>query len=67
MNRESYPTDVSDEIRAFLAPYLTLISQTAPQRDYPLRELFDALRWILFALPLISIRGIAKSLLRPHG
>jgi transposase len=49
MNRKSYPTDVSDDEWTFLAPYLTLMSESAPQRDYPLRELFNALRWILRA------------------
>lgn len=49
MNRKSYPTDVSDDEWAFVAPYLTLMSETAPQRDYPLRELFNALRWIIRA------------------
>lgn len=49
MNRKPYPTDVSDDEWAFVAPYLTLMSETAPQRDYPLRELFNALRWIIRA------------------
>lgn len=44
--RKSYPSDVSDEEWAFVAPYLTLLSEDAPQRRYPLRDLFDALRWI---------------------
>lgn len=49
MNRNPYPTDVSDDEWAFVAPYLTLINESAPQRDYPLRELFNALRWIIRA------------------
>ncbi len=49
MNRKPYPTDVSDDEWAFVAPYLTLMSETAPQREYPLRELFNALRWIIRA------------------
>ena len=49
MNRKSYPTDVSDEEWAFVAPYLTLMKEVAPQREYPLRELFNALRWIIRA------------------
>jgi len=49
MNRKSYPSDVSDEEWAFVAPYLTLMSDEAPQRKYPLRDLFDALRWIVRA------------------
>lgn len=45
----SYPTDVSDEEWAFCAPYLTLMSEQAPQRKYPLREIFNALRWLVRA------------------
>ena len=41
-----YPTDVSDEEWAFVAPYLTLMKEDAPQRTYALREVFDALRWM---------------------
>lgn len=42
--REPYPSDVSDDEWAFIAPYLTLMTEDAPQRDYPLREVFDGLR-----------------------
>ena len=44
--RTPYPTDVSDEEWAFLAPYLTLMRDDAPQRKHPLRELFNGLRFI---------------------
>jgi transposase len=44
--RTPYPTDVSDEEWAFLAPYLTLMRDDAPQRKYPVRELFNGLRFI---------------------
>jgi len=47
--RKPYPTDVSDEEWAFVAPYLTLMTEAAPQRRYPLREVFNALRWIVRA------------------
>jgi transposase len=47
MNRKAYPTDVSDEEWAFVAPYLTLMSQDAPQREYPLREVFNGLRYLI--------------------
>lgn len=30
-------------------PYLTLMREDAPQRDYPLRELFNGLRWLVRA------------------
>jgi transposase len=47
MERQTYPSDVSDEEWAFVAPYLTLMTEEAPQRDYPLREVFNGLRWIV--------------------
>lgn len=45
----SYPSDVSDEEWAFCAPYLTLMKEDAPQRDYELRAVFNALRWFVRA------------------
>lgn len=45
--RKAYPSDVSDEEWAFVAPYLTLMTEDAPQRDYCLREVFNALRWLV--------------------
>src|SRR6266516_73817 len=47
--RKPYPSDVSDEEWAFVAPYLTLMRQDAPQREHPLREVFNGLRWIVRA------------------
>ena len=47
MNRKPYPSDVSDDEWAFAAPYLTLMNEDAPQRDYPLREVFNGLRWVV--------------------
>ena len=47
--RKPYPTDVSDEEWAFVAPYLTLMTPEAPQREHDLREVFNALRWIVRA------------------
>ena len=47
--RKPYPTDVTDEEWAFAAPYLTLIREDAPQREHALREVFDALRWLVKA------------------
>jgi transposase len=47
--RKSYPSDVSDEEWAFSAPYLTLMKEEAPQREYSLRELFNGLRWFVRA------------------
>jgi transposase len=48
-HRKPYPTDVSDEEWAFVAPYLTLMKEDAPQRVYPLREVFNGLRWFVRA------------------
>ena len=45
-DRKPYPTDVSDEEWAFVAPYPALVREDAPQRHHGLREVFDALRWI---------------------
>lgn len=45
--RKPYPSDVSDDEWAFVAPYLTLMTENAPQRDYPLREVFNGLRWLV--------------------
>jgi transposase len=45
----SYPSDVSDEEWAFCAPYLTLMSEHAPQRKHSLRAIFNALRWLVRA------------------
>src|ERR687886_1402053 len=47
MERKPYPSDVSDEEWAFMAPYLMLVKEDAKQRKYPLREVFDALRWVV--------------------
>src|SRR5215218_6398049 len=43
--RKPYPSDVSDEEWAFVAPYLTLLREDAPQRDHSLREVFNGLRY----------------------
>jgi len=45
--RRSYPSDVSDDEWAFVASYLTLMKEDAPQREYPLREVFNGLRYIV--------------------
>ena len=47
--RRPYPTDVADEEWALVAPYLTLMDPDSPQREHSLRDLFDALRWIVRA------------------
>src|ERR1700689_1509367 len=47
--RKSYPSDVSDAEWDFCVTYLTLMDEQAPQRTYPLRELFNGLRWFVRA------------------
>ena len=47
MSRKAYPSDVSDEEWAFVAPYLTLMREDAPQREHSLREVFNGLRWMV--------------------
>jgi len=47
MSRKPYPSDVSDDEWAFVAPYLTLMTEDAPQREHSLREVFNGLRWIV--------------------
>lgn len=44
-----YPSDVSDEEWEFCVPYLTLMKEEAPQRSHSLREVFNALRWLVRA------------------
>jgi transposase len=47
--RTPYPSDVSDSEWSFVAPYLTLMSLAAPQREHDLREVFNGLRWLVRA------------------
>lgn len=45
MSRKPYRTDDSDEEGSFAAPYLRLMDQ----REHDLREVFNALRWLVRA------------------
>ena len=45
--RKRYPSDVSDDEWAFAAPYMMLMTEDAPQRVYGLRDVFEAMRWIV--------------------
>ena len=45
--RKPYPSDVSDDEWSLVAPYLTLIKADAVQRQHPLRELFNGLRYVI--------------------
>ncbi|CAN5259556.1 IS5 family transposase [soil metagenome] len=56
--RRPYPSDVTEEEWAFVAPYLALIREDAPQREHSLREVFNGMRWI--------VRTGAQWRLMPH-
>jgi transposase len=45
--RKSYPSDCSDEQWEFMLPYLTLMRGDAPQRRHALREIFNALLFLV--------------------
>jgi transposase len=45
--RKPYPSDVSEAVWEFLLPYLSPMREDAPQWEYPLRVLFDALRYVV--------------------
>jgi transposase len=45
--RKPYPSDVSDEEWHFVAPYLALVREDAPQRNHDLREVLNGLRWVV--------------------
>lgn len=47
MTRRSYPSDVSDEEWALVAPYLALLPAEAGQRRHDLREVFNGLRYVV--------------------
>lgn len=47
MGRKRYPSDVSDEEWSFAAPYLSLMTADAVQRKHDMREVFNALRWLV--------------------
>jgi transposase len=45
--RKPYPSDISDDEWAFVAPYLTLLREDAGQRKHDLREVLNAVRWLV--------------------
>ena len=49
LTRKPDPSDVSDAEWAFVAPYLTLLTEQAPQRKHSLRDIFNGLRWLVRA------------------
>jgi transposase len=46
-SRQPYSSDVSDDEWALVAPYLALVNEHALQRKYDLREVYNALRWLV--------------------
>lgn len=46
-NERGLPTDVSDEEWEFCVSYLRLMREDAPQREHDMREIFNALRWVV--------------------
>jgi transposase len=44
---KSYPSDVTDDEWAFVAPYLCLMRLDAPQRDHDLRAVFNGVRFLV--------------------
>ena len=44
-----YPSDLTDDQWAFVAPYVTLMREDAPQRKHELRQVVNALLWIVRA------------------
>lgn len=48
-NEKHIKRDVSDEEWAFVAPYLSLMTEEAPQREHSLREVFNGQFWIIRA------------------
>ena len=47
ITHQPYPSDVSDAEWAFVVPYLCLLPEDAGQRVHNLRDVFDALRWMV--------------------
>jgi transposase len=49
LTRKPYSSDVSNEEWALIAPYLTLLREDCRQRRHDLREVFNAMRWMVRA------------------
>jgi transposase len=47
INHQHYPSDASDAEWEFVRPYLCLLPEDAGQRVHSLRDVFDALRWMV--------------------
>jgi transposase len=46
MERQAYPTDVRDDAWTCVAPYVTVMTEDAPQRAPSSREVLHGLRWM---------------------
>jgi transposase len=47
ITHQPYPSDVSDAEWHFVVPYLCLLPEGAGPREHNLRDVFDALRWVV--------------------
>src|SRR4051812_28190645 len=47
ITHQPYPSDISDAEWEFVAAYLCLLPEDAGQREHNLRDVLDALRWIV--------------------
>jgi transposase len=47
ITHQPYPSDVSDAEWQFVLPYLCLLPEDAGQRVHNVRDIFDALRWLV--------------------
>jgi transposase len=47
ITHQPYPSDISDPEWEFALPYLCLLPEDAGQREHNLRDVLDALRWIV--------------------
>lgn len=45
--KKRYPSDIEDDEWHFALPYLALVTPDAPQRKHDLREVFNALRYVV--------------------
>jgi len=70
MVSKPYPSDVTDEEWDFVASFLTLMTEDAPQREHNLREVFNAIPRHSFRIrspPVMaaSVRRIASPIVLP--
>jgi transposase len=67
-DRKPYPSDVGDEEWSLVVPYLTLMNEDAPQREHPLRELFNGLRYLIrYGIAWRAMPNDLESMQNPGG